>query len=115
MVDLRDILLQLKLSDDLDRKGMYEKDIAILMWQTTIEEEIRVKPEMPVHCRNDYIEGMLTFLVEAQFLVSLPYLKLNAFMYFCGYCGPIMFTMLYNQKSQLIILAAFTTYFWFLP
>ena len=65
LVDFRDILLQLKLSDDINRKGIYEKDIAILMWQTTIEEEIRVKPEMPVHCRNDYIEGMLTFLVEA--------------------------------------------------
>ena len=44
---------------------MYEKDIAILMWQTTIEDEIRVKPEQPVHCRNDYIEGMSTYLVEA--------------------------------------------------
>ena len=70
---------------------------------------------MPVHCRNDYIEGMLCYIIEAQFLDSLPYLKLNAFIYFCGYMGPIMFTMLYNLKSNWIILAAVTTYLWFLP
>ena len=58
---------------------------------------------------------MSTYLVEAQFMDSLPYLKLNAFMYFVGYCGPIMWTLLYNQKSRIIILATFTTYGWLLP
>ena len=115
LVDFRDVLLQAKLFIDIEKPGLYEKDIAILMYQITKEEDTRVVLESPLAARNHFKEGVVAYLIEAQFLESLWYIKINALLFTFLYLFPMMWIIMFTKHSLWIYVCTFSTYFIFLP
>ena len=85
------------------------------MYQITKEEDTRVVLETPLAARNHFKEGVVAYLIEAQFLESLKYIKINALLYTFLYLFPMMWIIMYNRHSLWVYLCTFSTYFIFLP
>ena len=85
------------------------------MYQITKEEDTRVVLETPLAARNHFKEGVVAYLIEAQFLESLKYIKLNALLFILLYLFPMMWIIMCERHAIGVYICTFTTYCIFMP